>query len=171
MDINNLISVAAGGIIGFMAAFGMEALKRSWSKKDNKEKVSRLLELLYEEVEQLAELLDIDLGIVENNDLDSILDFGRDTEHDGKLKSTISRLQNNRTIYESQANKLLELPGYLPNSLVRFYSRLQVNCSKMYESISDNNLEQLQNIRSQSLIEAVALKNDLNDAKQQFKNT
>ena len=165
MCIEDFYSVGVGGIIGFLAAFGMESVKRYWNKQDNEKRIKRLLELLYEEVEQLAELLDVDLGLVEGDDLDSILEFGRGTEeHDGKLKATISRLQKNRTIYESQADKLLELPGYLPNSLVRFYSRLQVNCSKMHDAIIDNNLEQIQELRTLSLTEALALKQDLKNA-------
>lgn len=161
----NLIGVAVGGLIGFFSAIGMEYLKRHWETKDKKENISRLLELLYEEIEQLAELLDVDLGLVESEDLGFILEFGRGTEeYDGKLKSVIDRLQKNRTIYESQANKLLDLPGYLPNALVRFYSRLQVNCGKMHDAILSENFELIQELRTQSLNEAEVLKNDLKSA-------
>ncbi|MCG7948697.1 MAG: hypothetical protein N0C84_20365 [Candidatus Thiodiazotropha taylori] len=161
----NIIGVAVGGLIGFLSAYGMEAIKRYWETKDRKERVQRLLVLLYEEVEQLAELLDIDLGILESNKLDSIIEFGRNTEeYDGKLKTTLDRLQKNRTIYESQANNLLELPGYLPNALVRFYSRLQVNCTKMHDAIINGNIEQLKKLRTLSLTEAESLKHDLKSA-------
>jgi hypothetical protein len=161
----NLIGVAVGGLIGFFSAFGMEYLKRRWETKDKKENVSRLLELLYEEVEQLAELLDVDLGLVESEDLGIILEFGRGTEeYDGKLKSVIERLQKNRTIYESQAKMLLDLPGYLPNALVRFYSRLQVNCAKMHDAIISGNFNSIKDLRKQSLNEAEVLKHDLKNA-------
>ena len=162
----NLIGVAVGGVIGFAGAFGMEALKRFWQSKEKKRLISRLLELLYEEVEQLAELLDVDLGIVESNELGFVVEFGRGKEeYDGKLLSAISRLKNNRTIYESQASRLLELPGYLPNALVRFYSRLQVNSLKMHDAVLNKDISQLQEIRSLSLAEAESLKHDLKNAK------
>ncbi len=162
----NLIGVAVGGVIGFASAIGMEALKRFWESRDEKKRISRLLELLYEEVEQLAELLEIDLGMVESDELEFVVEFGRGKEdYDGKLLSAISRLKNNRTIYESQASRLLDLPGYLPNSLVKFYSRLQVNSLKMHDAILSKDISKLQELRSLSLAEAESLKHDLKNAK------
>lgn len=165
VDPGNLIAVAVGGVIGFMSACGLEALKRHWKAKEDRRRVKRLLEILYEEIEQLGELIDVDLGLVESDDLDFVLGYGKGLEdYDGKLRATIARLQDNRTIFESQAEHLLDLPGYLPNALVRFYSRLQVNCGRMLGAVSEGNLERIRELRSLSLTEVQALKVGLKEA-------
>jgi hypothetical protein len=161
----DLVGVGIGGTIGSMSAYGLEALKRYWRSKDDRRRIDRLLEVLYEEVEQLAELIDVDLGLVESCDLDFILEFGKGSgENDGKLRATIARLQDNRTIYNSQAERFLDLPEYLPNALVRLYTRLQVNCDRMLGAIDKGDLEKIRELRSLSLAEAEALKIDLKRA-------
>lgn len=61
MGIENLTGVALGGFIGFVSAVGVERLRRRWQLQDCHTRLKRLLKLLFEEVEQLAELLAIDL--------------------------------------------------------------------------------------------------------------
>lgn len=166
MGFENTFAVLVGGGIGFLSAFGLEALKRRWDKDDQRARINRLLEILYEEVEQLGELIDIDLGVVENRELEFLSGFGGGLgEHDEKLRESISRLRENRTIFETQAGRLLELPEYLPNTLVRFYSRLQVNCSRMLETIDTANIIELRKIRHELLVEIQSLKSDLKNAR------
>ncbi len=165
MDFENFLAVFVGGCIGFLSGYGMEAIKRRWEKEEANRRVTRLIEILYEEVEQLAELIEIDLGWVEDTSIDFSLGFHDDLrEYETKLRDTIRRLQVNRTIFDSQADHLLELPEYLPNSLVRFYSRLNVNCGRMLSCISDSEIEKIREIRELSCIEAQALKVDLKKA-------
>lgn len=121
--------------------------------------------VLYEEVEQLAELLAVDLGVVERSDLGSLLEFGRRGEdHDGWIKATIRRIEQNRTVFDSQAPRLLELPGYLPNQLVRFHARLQVNCGRMLDAVNSGDLTGIRDLRETSQGEAEMLKTDLRKA-------
>lgn len=162
MEFENLLAVLAGGCIGFLSGYGMEAIKRRWNKRETKRRIARLIEILYEEVEQLAELIEIDLGWVENTDIDFTKGFHGDLrEYEIRLRDTIKRLQENRTIFDSQANHLLELPEYVPNALVRFYSRLHVNCGRMLACINDSDIERIREIREQLRIEAQSLKIDL----------
>lgn len=166
MDLNDLLGVGLGGLIGFMSAYGLEAIKRRWETKANRRRLDRLLDILYEEVEQLAELIDVDLSLLDSEEIDFILGFGKGTaEFDGKLRAVIERLQENRTIYDSQATSFLDLPDYLPNALVRFYTRLQVNCGRMLTAIDEEDIEAIREIRSMSLVEAEALKSDLRRAR------
>lgn len=165
MDLSALIGVGVGGLIGFVSAYVIEANKWRREKKINRQRLDRLLQILYEEVEQLAELIDVDLSILDSEELDFALGFGKGSEeYDGRLRSTIARLQENRTIYDSQAPRFLDLPGYLPNSLVRFYTRLQVNCGRMLAAIEEGDLEKIRKMRSDSLDEAEVLKRDLRGA-------
>lgn len=161
MGLENLGGVALGGVIGFLSGVGVEALRRLWAAQDSRTRLNRLLQLLFEEVEQLAELLAVDLGTVEEDAAKSEPDR---EEHDGQVRATIARLQENRTIYESQAERFLELPGYLPNALVRFYTRLQINCVRMLAALDDGDLPKLRDRRDLSLHEAEALKMDLRKA-------
>lgn len=171
MDLGDLFGVCVGGLIGFLSACGLESLKRRWIRKDRACQLDRLIQLLYEEVEQLAELIDIDLGLVESEELDFVLGFGKGLEEfDGKLRATLARLQENRTIYSSQANHFLDLPAYLPNSLVRFYTRLQVNCGRMQIALDEGDLTRIRSFRSQSSIEAESLKADLKNAREGAKH-
>lgn len=153
MSFENLAGVALGGVIGFLSGIGVEALRRFWVAQDNRRRLNRLLKLLFEEVEQLAELLAIDLGTVEDGAVS-----------DAQLRAIIARLQENRTIYESQAERFLELPGYLPNALVRFYTRLQINCMHMESALDDGNLHRVRELRDLSSHEAESLKVNIREA-------
>ncbi len=165
MEFNDLVAVIAGALIGFISAYGLEARKRQWKAKDDRQRLDRLLQIIHEEVEQLAELLDVDLGLVESSELDFVLEFGKGLEeYNGKLRATITRLQENRIIYTSQSERFLELPEYLPNTPVRFYTRLLVNCGRMLGAIDDGNLERIRELRSLSLTEAENLKMELKRA-------
>lgn len=167
MELEKFVLAIAGGLIGFLSASGMETIKRRLDSKKHKEKVNRLIEILYEEIEQIAELLEVDLSIIENNDPDYFLEFGKGgNKYDGKITSIIARLQNNRIIFESHASKLLDLPDYLPNSLARFHNRLQVNCTKMLDAVADGDETVLHEYRSISISEVQALKHDLKVAMQ-----
>lgn len=166
MNLESMVPVIVGGGIGFFSAIGVEALRRHWKAKDNRKRIDRLLQILYEEVEQLGELIDIDLGVVENEEFSFLSGFGGGLgKYDEKIRATISRLQKNRIIFESQAEKLLELPEYLPNSLVRFYSRLQVYCGRMLETIDEAEITELRQIRGKLSVEVNALKRDLKRAR------
>lgn len=161
VGLENLVGVAIGGVIGFLSGIGVESLRRLWDQQDGRTRRNRLLQLLFEEVEQLAELLDVDLGAV------ALDGAGSDTDqegHRGQVRATIARLQENRTIYESQAERFLELPGYLPNALVRFYTRLQISCVRMMGALDDGDFPRLRDLRNMSLQEAEALKLDLREA-------
>ncbi len=162
----DLIGVVVGGLVGFLSAYGMEELKRRAEKKEDCKRIARLTEILYEEVEQLAELLAVDLAIVDSDELGFILDYGRGTEeYDGKINAVIGRLRENTRIYDSQASSLLGLPGYLPNAMVRFYSRLEVNCGKMGEAVIRGDASLISELRQLLLVEAEVLKGDLKKAK------
>ncbi|EPW3766326.1 hypothetical protein ACWI58_001716 [Vibrio fluvialis] len=153
-----LVSVLVGGAIALFTAFSLEAFKWYKESTGNKRQLVRLLELLYEEVEQIAELIDVDLNEIEH--LSSIKEL--DLEH---ITTVIHRLRENRIIFVSQAQRLTELPGYLPNQLVRFYNRLQANCDKMLRAIECNNLYVLQEVKGLTYVEAETLKADLCIAK------
>lgn len=152
--------IIAGGI-GFLSALGMEWIRRLWSLKQRKKRTKRLAVLLYEEVEQVAELLDVDLAILDSEELDFILGFGRDDKYFHQINDAILRLEQNRTIFDAYATELLELPGYLPNSLVRFFNRMKANCGRMKAGLEDGDLKRLRALRVISNEEAELIKFDL----------
>lgn len=160
--LSEFVAVVLGGAIALGSSFIMERWKWRHERAEAREQTKRLIGVLYEEVEQLAELLDVDLGVVEREDLGSIMEFGRGGEdRDGWIKATIRRIEKNRTVFESQAPRLLELPGYLPNQLVRFHARLQVNCGRMLDAVDSEDLNRIRDLRETSYSEAEVLKSDL----------
>lgn len=161
MGIENLGGVALGGLIGFLSAIGVEAVRRAWDVRDRRKKLNRLLKLLFEEVEQLAELLAIDLRTADGGL--PITGVGG-KEEDTQVRATIARLKENRTIYESQAERFLELPGYLPNALVRFYTRLEINCAHMLSALDKRDWSRVSELRDLSSHEAESLKIELREA-------
>mgnify|MGYP001256710412 CR=1 FL=1 len=157
----NLIGVALGGLIGVASAIGMEKWRESRNATTRRMQIKRLLELLYEEVEQLAELLAIDLDAGDG----SLPVSGADDKAGAaQVRAAIDRLRDNRNIYESQAGKFLELPGYVPNRLVRFYTRLEVNCGRMIKALNQRDFIKIAELRDASLGEAEALKIELREA-------
>lgn len=165
VTLEGLGGVALGGIIGLLSGAGLEVLRRTWKAQDDRRRINRLLQLLFEEVEQLAELLAIDLGMIEAQTDRSLAPYEMLSEaKDRQARAAIKRLQENRTIYESQAGRFLELPGYLPNALVRFYTRLQVNCARMLRALDEGNLPRVMELRDVALHEAESLKIDIRNA-------
>lgn len=155
MAVENLGGVALGGLIGFLSAIGVEALRKTWEVRDRRTRLNRLLKLLFEEVEQLAELLAIDLQTADGG----VPGTGvGNKEEETRIRATIARLKENRTIYESQAESFLELPGYLPNALVRFYTRLAINCTHMLSALDQRDWSRLEELRDLSSHEAESLK-------------
>ena len=161
VGIENLDGVVLGGFIGFLSAVGVESVRRVWVVRDRRTKLNRLLTLLFEEVEQLAELLAIDLTAADGGlPVNSV--GGK--EEDIPIRETLARLREHRTIYESQAERVLELPGYLPNALVRFYTRLEINCAHMLSALDQRDWARVRELRDLSSYEAESLKIELQTA-------
>ncbi|MEZ9536881.1 hypothetical protein AB4160_01605 [Shewanella sp. 10N.286.51.B8] len=156
------LNVLIGGVIGFVSALGMEEYKRFIAEKEKSKTLKRLLVLLYEEVEQISELLSIDLKNFEMC-CGSGLDNHDKLHEKERIESVIKRLKHNHIIYESQSERLLTIPSYLPNSLIRFHTRLAVNTDKMLDLLKIEDEEKLKEIINLSSIESESLKKDIKD--------
>lgn len=137
-----------------------DALRELWLRRDVKEKserTKRIARVLYEELEQAAELLAIDLDIGHK---------APSHEHREHLVQTIKRIRRCNVFFNAHVQDLIELPNYIPNALVRFHGRLPNHCDAMHDAIDDfltSDLKKFEQHRQLALSEAESLKLDLRE--------
>ena len=158
--------VALGGALALGSAYLLEKWKwRRDAVRENRQ-VQRLIDVLYIEIEQIAEPLAIDLNIIVNLPHDEIVAIGlRHSSERATLLGKIQRIRQLRTVFDSYASRLLELPGMLPNQMVSFHARFQVNCDGMTTALEEGDIERFEELRESCLLQAEVLKTDLRNAR------
>lgn len=148
-----------GGTIGFASSVGILLLRFRREDQAKAKRRARLGRLLYEEVEQAAELLAIDLKIPTPVPLEVLLDDEGDNAR--RFRNAVQRIRVSRVIFEAHSGELIDLPGYTPNAVVRFYNRLQLHCGALDQAIDDQNIDAVEKHRDAALEEAKILKVEL----------
>lgn len=137
-----------------------DALRELWLRREVKEKSERskrIARVLFEELEQAAELLAIDLDV--GHKQPSI-------ERHEHLIQTVKRVRRCNVFFNAHVQDLIEIPNYIPNALVRYHGRLPNHCDAMNDALGSFvsiNLEKFEKHRHLALSEAEALKLDLRE--------
>lgn len=124
----DIVSLLLGAAIAFISALAIQFVQRHWTKRDRIRRIKRLARLLYEEIEQAAEIIAIDLDL--NG---QFLLTGDEIEQ--KL-SLVGRLERCNVVFHAHTNELLDLPDTIPNALSRFHGRLAVLCARMEKALT-----------------------------------
>jgi hypothetical protein len=167
------VGVLVGAILGFVSAAILEFIRhcntQNAVKKTRKAKLQRLLKMLYFEIEQICEILDIDARALPQDD-DAVFEDVFDERppasrpYWSKKLRALEPLPQLRGVYDAYQGELIELPDYLPNQLVKFHARVPTITARMREAASSDELEVWEENRVKLYTEGEALKLGLDAA-------
>lgn len=146
----------------FLAAFLAYYYRIKADERKQKITVKRLARVIYEEVEQSAEILSIDINI----DKDF---FNNKSDNDvNRIKEKINFVIKNNVMFKSNSDRIIMFKGYLPNSITKFYLNCENKGGELlyffntsFSRGGESNYENYKSLRLSLEIEAEALKADL----------
>lgn len=156
---DTLVGVIIGAFLGFAFTEASAYFRRLRERRNEKTKNTKLARLLYEEIEQVAELLEVDLQLPTHTPLSEV--FNETHRQRDTYLAAIERAKSSNVMFEAYLDQLIALPNPIPNQLVRFHVRLSAHADQMAEAYVSGSTNTYQELRAVSLTEAKALKSEL----------
>jgi len=161
--LRDLALVALGAMLTLIVSIGLKFIERALDRRDRRQRRERLQAMLYEEVEQIAEMLDIDLHPKKITISGGPLAGSVLTD----LSAPLERLRDvsrTKVLFEAYSGQLIWLQGYLPNAVVRFYVRLPGYVERLEEAAESGDEEKWEAVRTTAYHHAEALKSELSQS-------
>ncbi len=158
--LRDLVILIIGASLALASTVFVDWRNRKRKEHEKEEQKRKLATLLIEEVERIAELLDVDLQPnhleISNGPLQGakLLD----------LRSPLRRLRDmvrTRSLFEAYSDRLIWFDGYLPNSIAKFHERIIGYSESLEEAAQRHDEEAWEKIRQQAYQHAESLKFEL----------
>ena len=150
----DLALVLLGAGIAFASSMGMQAILHNREKKEKRIYAKRLALTICNEVEQIAEQLDVDMRY------ENISKPGLTKE---RMIRKLKELELYRNFFDAHKSELLILSDYNPNAIVKFYVRLNFYIQDMGIAAHKSDYTMWERVREQALFEAENLKLSLRE--------
>lgn len=160
----DLALIVTGATLTLIASVCVKLIERAFERRDHDAQRERLRVMLSEEVEQIAEMLDVDLRPRQQRLGSGLLEGALLTDLEAPLKR-LGDVARNKILFESYSSQLIWFEGYLPNSLVKFYSRLPGYVDRLEHAAKTQDENEWEAERIKAYGHAEALKYDLSQAK------
>ncbi len=159
------------GVGGFAFGFASYALRELVdvvrANRAKKERLMRLIGMLQEEIEQSCEELLIGLNAEGKDPLGWLITDNTQEQIDywDDRMTRLSLLKEYRKVFDTYSEFLIELPGYAPNALIRFYGALSAKVARMEKAGREFDRFTWEKLRLELYSRGEVMKTDLAQAK------
>lgn len=120
-----MMGVVIDAILGFLRAFGLDEMRRWNTRRESRKRSIRLLSLFRKEVGETSGYLSRNMAMAGKTDpLDRVFPANRTRETWMEADAALNAVAKNRAVFDAYADKILDLPGSLPEQLFQYYGDL-----------------------------------------------